>query len=100
LISDTTRLFGALATLLKLTVGTMIALIALQLLGLEPQVRALRPQPAWVEWGAVVTASWAFAALFRSGRRDIALVMAAAIAGYQISRLGGQWLGSPIGVFL
>jgi uncharacterized membrane protein YjjP (DUF1212 family) len=100
LISGTARLFGALATLLKLTVGTMIALIALQLLGLEPQVRALRPQPAWVEWGAVVTASWAFAALFRSGRRDIALVMAAAIAGYQISRLGGQWLGSPIGVFL
>src|SRR5690606_2795700 len=100
LISGTARLFGALATLLKLTVGTMIALIALQLLGLEPQVRALRPQPAWVEWCAVVTASWAFAALFRAGRRDIVLVMVAAIAGYQISRMGGEWLGSAIGVCL
>ena len=58
------------------------------------------PQPGWVEWGAVVTAAWAFAALFRAARRDIALVMAAAIAGYAISRLVGQWLGSPIGVFL
>ena len=100
LISGTARLFGALATLLKLTVGTMIALTALNLAGLEPQVRAWRPQPAWVEWGAVVTAAWAFSALFRAGRRDILLVMAAAIVGYQISRLGGQWLGSPVGVFL
>lgn len=100
LISGTARLFGALATLLKLTVGTMIALIALNLAGLEPQVRAWRPQPAWVEWGAMVTAAWAFSALFRAGRRDILLVMAAAIVGYQISRLGGQWLGSPVGVFL
>lgn len=100
LISGTARLFGALATLLKLTVGTMIALTALNLAGLEPQVRAWRPQPAWVEWSAMVTAAWAFSALFRAGRRDILLVMAAAIIGYQISRLGGQWLGSPVGVFL
>lgn len=100
LISGTARMFGALATLLKLTVGTMIALIALEMVGLEPQVRAWRPQPALVEWCAVVTASWAFAALFRAGRRNTLLVMAAAIAGYTISRLGGQWLGSPIGVFV
>jgi uncharacterized membrane protein YjjP (DUF1212 family) len=100
LMSGTARFFGALTTLLKLTVGTMIALTVVQLAGLEPQVRAWRPQPGWVEWGAVVTAAWAFAALFRAARRDIALVMAAAIAGYAISRLVGQWLGSPIGVFL
>ncbi len=100
LVSGTARFAGAVTTLLKLTVGTMIALTVVQLLGLEPQVRAWRPQPDWVEWGAVVTASWAFAALFRTGRRDYLLVMAAAIAGYAISRLVGQWLGSPIGVFL
>lgn len=100
LMSGTARFFGAMTTLLKLTVGTMIALTLVQLVGLEPQVRAWRPQPAWVEWVAVVTAAWAFAALFRAARRDYLLVMAAAIVGYEISRLGGQWLGSPVGVFL
>ncbi|MGJ4802571.1 threonine/serine ThrE exporter family protein [Luteimonas sp. SDU82] len=100
LMSGTARFFGAMTTLLKLTVGTMIALTLVQLVGLEPQVRAWRPQPDWVEWCAVVTAAWAFAALFRAARRDYLLVMAAAIVGYQISRLGGQWLGSPAGVFL
>ena len=100
LVSGTARFAGAVTTLLKLTVGTMIAVTRVQLVGLEPQVRAWRPQPAWVEWGAVVTAAWAFAALFRAARRDYLLVMAAAIAGYAISRHVGQWLGSPIGVFL
>ncbi len=100
LMSGTARLFGAMSTLLKLTVGTMIALTVVQLVGLEPQVRAWRPQPDWVEWCAVVTAAWAFAALFRAARRDYLLVMGAAITGYEISRLGGQWLGSPAGVFL
>ena len=100
LMSGTARFFGAMTTLLKLTVGTMIALTVVELVGLEPQVRAWRPQPEWVEWGAVVTAAWAFAALFRAARRDYLLVMAAAIVGYAVSRMGGQWLGSPAGVFL
>jgi len=100
LMSGTARFFGAMTTLLKLTVGTMIALTVVELVGLEPQVRAWRPQPDWVEWGAVVTAAWAFAALFRADRRDYLLVMAAAIIGYAISRMGGEWLGSPAGVFL
>src|SRR5690606_35582087 len=57
-------------------------------------------RPRCVEGAAVVTAAWAFAALFRAARRDYLLVMVAAIVGYQISRLGGQWLGSPVEVFL
>src|SRR3546814_20549242 len=48
LISGTARFAGAISTMLKLTVGTMIALTAAQVLGVDPQVRALRPQPAWV----------------------------------------------------
>src|SRR3546814_7428642 len=55
LISGTARFAGAISTMLKLTVGTMIALTAAQVLGVDPQVRALRPQPAWVEWGALLT---------------------------------------------
>src|SRR3546814_8925779 len=65
LISGTARFAGAISTMLKLTVGTMIALTAAQVLGVDPQVRALRPQPAWVEWGALLTGVLAFAVLFR-----------------------------------
>ena len=100
LVSGTARFAGAITTLLKLTVGVMIALTAAQLLGLDPQVRASRPQPDWVEYLAVVVAAYAFAVLFRAHRRDYPAVMLAAITGYEISRLVGQWLGSPVGVFL
>lgn len=100
LVSGTARFAGAVSTLLKLTVGTMIALTGASLLGIEPQVRALRPQPAWVEAGALLLAAYAFAVLFRSNRRDYPVVMLAAIAGYLISRLAGDAWGTPVGVFL
>jgi uncharacterized membrane protein YjjP (DUF1212 family) len=100
LMSGTARFAGAISTMLKLTVGTMIALTAAQVLGVEPQVRALRPQPDWVEWGAVVTGVFAFAVLFRAARRDYPLVMLAAMAGYLIPRLVGDSWGSTAGIFL
>jgi uncharacterized membrane protein YjjP (DUF1212 family) len=100
LVSGTARFAGAVSTLLKLTVGTMIALTVFALIGVEPQVRALRPQPIWVEAGALVLAAFAFAVLFRTERRDYPVVMCAAAAGYLISRLAGDAWGSPIGVFL
>jgi uncharacterized membrane protein YjjB (DUF3815 family) len=78
----------------------VIALTVAQLVGLEPQVRALRPQPDWVEYASVLVAAFAFAVLFRADRRDYLLVMLAAITGYAISRIVGTTLGSPIGVFL
>ncbi len=100
LVSGTARIAGAFSTLLKLTLGAMIALTVAQMLGIEPQVRALRPQPDWVEWGALVVSAFAFAVLLRASRRDYPVVMLAAIAGYLISRLvGGSW-GSPVGIFL
>ena len=100
LVSGTARFAGAVSTLLKLTVGTMIALTVAELVGIVPQVRALRPQPVWVEAVSLVVAAFAFAVLFRSDRRDYLLVMAAASAGYLISRLAGDAWGSPVGVFL
>src|SRR5690606_33686769 len=100
LVSGMARLAGAVSTLLKLTVGVMIALTVADLLGIEPQVRASRPQPEWVEYSAVVVAAFAFAVLFRASRRDYPVVMLAAIAGYLITRHVGPWLGSPVGVFL
>ncbi|WP_147653431.1 threonine/serine ThrE exporter family protein [Vulcaniibacterium gelatinicum] len=100
LVSGTARFAGALTTIFKLTVGTAIALTIAQFMGLEPAVRAWRPQPDWVEWSAVALGAFAFAVLFRAHPRDYLLVMLAAASGYVIARLGGQAFGSPAGVFL
>ena len=100
LVSGTARFAGAIATILKLTVGTSIALTLAQLLGLYPEVRALRPQPEWVEWTSLVLVAYAFAVLFKAHRRDYGWVMAAAICGYLISRYAGQAWGTQVGIFL
>ena len=100
LVSGTARFAGAIATILKLTVGTLIALTLAQLLGLYPEVRALRPQPEWVEWTSLVLVAYAFAVLFKAHRRDYGWVMAAAICGYLISRYAGQAWGTEVGIFL
>jgi len=100
LVSGTARFAGALTTILKLTIGTVIAFKVAEIAGLQPDVRALRPQPAWVEGIAVLSGAFAFAVLFRASRRDYPLVMLAAASGYLISRFGGQAFGSPAGVFL
>jgi uncharacterized membrane protein YjjP (DUF1212 family) len=100
LVSGTARFAGALATVMKLTVGVIIAVTLGDIVGLHPHVRALRPQPDWVEWGALAAAAFSFAVLFRTARRDYPLVMLAAIVGYGISRLAGAAWGSPAGIFL
>ena len=100
LVSGTARFAGALTTILKLTVGTVIAFKVAEIVGLEPAVRASRPQPDWVEGVAVVIGAFAFAVLFRAHRRDYWLVMVSAASGYLIARFGGLAFGSPAGVFL
>lgn len=100
LVSGTARFAGALMTIISLTIGTAIALGFAQALGIEPQVRALRPQPEWVVWCALALAAFAFAVLFQAQRRDYPLVMLSVIGGYLISRYGGEWLGPQAGVFL
>lgn len=100
LVSGTARLAGAMTTVLKLTVGSLIALTLAELVGIEPAVRAWRPQPDWVEWGALVLTAFAFTALFKAHRRDYPWVMSAAIAGYLISRVAGDAWGSQVGIFL
>ena len=66
LVSGTARFAGAVTTVLKLAIGTVIALYVADLIGLHPQVRASRPQPEWVEWVALAMAAFAFAVLFRA----------------------------------
>ncbi|MFT4247913.1 MAG: threonine/serine exporter family protein [Pseudomonas sp.] len=99
-VSGTARLAGAVTTVLKLTVGAVIAVTLAQWLGLQPQVRASRPQAHWMEWASLLVAAYAFAVLFKPHRRDYLWVMAAAIASYVIARFAGQAWGSPAGVFL
>ena len=100
LVSGTARFAGALMTIVSLTIGIAIAFGVADVVGIEPQVRALRPQPEWVVWCALALAAYAFAVLFQAGRRDYPLVMGAVIAGYLISRFSGEWLGPIAGVFL
>jgi len=100
LVSGTARFAGAITTILKLTIGTAIALGIAEFAGFEPDVRALRPQPEWVVWCALLLGAYAFAVLFRAHRRDYPLVMVSAIAGYLISRFGGEWVGAQAGLFL
>lgn len=100
LVSGTARFAGAMSTILKLAIGMLVALNAAEMIGLQPDVRPLRPQPDWVEWAALLLGTYAFAVLFRAHRRDYPLVMLAAASGYLISRfVGGEW-GSTVGVFV
>src|SRR5690606_2583079 len=89
-----------LTTVLKLALGAVIALYVADLMSLEPAVRALRPQPDWVEWVALFAASLSFAVLFRARASDYPLGMVAAASGYLISRFGGLAWGAPAGIFL
>ena len=100
LVAGTARFSGAVTSVLKLTVGTVLAVSLAEMVGIEPQVRGLRPQPEWVEWGGLVAAALSFAVLFRAARRDYPIVMVAAAAGYLISRYAGLAWGSPAGIFL
>ena len=99
LVSGTTRFAGAVMTLLKLTFGGVVASQLTRLVGWTPQYSVSDPLPVSVELVAMVAASYAFALLFRTAKRDIPLVMLAAVAGYGITRLTGVWLSAESGTF-
>jgi uncharacterized membrane protein YjjP (DUF1212 family) len=100
LVSGSARFAGALTTVMKLAVGTMIALTLAHMLGWQPQVRALRPQPEWLGWAALVVAAYALAVLFRAARRDVPLVMVSVVAGYALSKFASDAWGGEVGIFL
>jgi len=99
-VSGTVRMAGALTTVMKLTVGAMVAVALIDLVGLKPLVRASRIQAGWVEWVSMGVAALAFAALFKARARDYPWVMGAAISGYLIARYVGEAWGSLAGIFL
>ncbi len=99
LVSGTARFGGALAVLLKLTFGTVAAMQFVKLLGWHPHEAIGNQGPAWIEWLGLLVASYAFAVLFRTDRRDYPIVMASAWLGYGVTRWTGAALGNDAGVF-
>lgn len=93
LVTGTTRFAGAMTVLLKLTFGSVAASQLMLAMGWTPMPGTPEALPRWVELIAMVAAAGSFAVLFRASRRDIPLVMGAAILGYVLTRLGSGWLG-------
>lgn len=91
LVTGTTRFAGALMVLLKLTFGSVAAAQVVTVLGWVPRPVAAAALPGWVEVLAAGAAAASFAILFNAARRDVPLVMAAAIAGYVLTRLSDGW---------
>lgn len=100
LVSGIARFAGASATLLKLAFGTVAATQLCRAFGIVPADHSLAPIPIWAEWVALLASAGSFAVIFRAARRDIVLVMLAALMGYTVTRLGGARLGPEFGVFL
>jgi uncharacterized membrane protein YjjP (DUF1212 family) len=94
LVTGTTRFAGALTVLLKLTFGSVAATQLMSAVGWTPRLAAAAALPGAVEVVATVAAAASFAVLFRAARRDVLLVMASAILGYLLTRVGGAWFGA------
>ncbi|WP_267222517.1 threonine/serine ThrE exporter family protein [Dyella silvae] len=104
LVSGVARMGGAIATLIKLTFGTVAATQLCHAFGVEGRDYALPPLPAWTDYPALIVGAFAFAISFRAARRDWLVVMAAVVLGYLATRWGGALAGkipaAPFGVFL
>ena len=97
LVTGTTRFAGAMTVLLKLTFGSVAAAQLMLALGWTPMSGIPEALPPQVEIVATVAAALSFAVLFRASRRDVPLVMASAILGYVLTRLGSAWFGNTAG---
>ncbi|MCX7562852.1 threonine/serine exporter family protein [Xanthomonadaceae bacterium XH05] len=101
LVSGMARFSGAMALLLKLAFGSMMASQFILLLHWSPIAHVDGQMlPGWSEGAALLAAALAFAVLFKAAWRDYPLVMAAAVTGYLITRIVGVWLPGSASVFL
>ena len=100
LVSGVARFAGAVASLIKLAFGTVVANELCKTLQLLPPAPSQPPVPAWAGWVALAFACYAFAVLFRAARRDFPLVIASAALGYLITYYGGHAFTPEFGVFL
>ena len=100
LVSGVARMAGAVATLLKLTFGTVAATQLCHLLGVEPADYTAGAVPEWAQWLGLLVGAGAFTVLFRAARRDAVLVVGAVLLGYAVTRVTGARFGPEFGVFL
>ncbi len=99
-VSGTARFAGAMAVLLKLAFGSLMASQLALMLHWTPLPYHEADLPGWAEWLALVAAAWGFAVLFKASRRDYLLVMMAAIAAYLVTRFAGAWLSASAAIFV
>jgi uncharacterized membrane protein YjjB (DUF3815 family) len=100
LVSGTARFAVRLTTILKLTIGTVIAFKLAQYIGLQPagprvEARSRTGWKAW-RWSAVLR----LRRVVPCGAARLLVVMLSAAGGYLIARFGGQMFDSLSGVFL
>ncbi|MHC1480183.1 threonine/serine exporter family protein [Frateuria aurantia] len=104
LVAGVARFGGAVASLLKLTFGTVAGFQLCAMLGIQPQEHAVVPLPSWTSLPALLLGSFSFAISFRTARRDWAVVMGAVMLGYFAARWGGELTvgdaSAPLGLFL
>ena len=100
LASGVSRLFGALASMLKLIFGAMVVFAASTWFGVKLPLPSLPPVPGWVQWPALVIGTFGFALVFQAARRDWWLVALSAMLGYLVARVSGQQFGPAFGVFM
>lgn len=104
LVAGVARFGGAVASLLKLTFGTVGGFQLCAMLGIVPQEHAIVPLPAWTSLPALLLGSFSFAISFRAARRDWLVVMGAVALGYFAARWGGELTmgdaSAPLGLFL
>lgn len=100
LISGSARIAGAMASLLKLSFGTVAAAQLAAVFGLIPPNFPSISIAPWTEWIAVPIAAVAMAVIFRSPLRYFPIVIGSVILGYVCTRVGGTFLPVGFGVFL
>lgn len=99
-ISGTARLSGALMLLVGIGFGVALGgKLAGALVGPVVAVRSV-PLAPWTESAALIVAPLAFTVLMRAQPKDAVWIVAAGALGVIGSRVGAQWLGPELSVFV
>jgi len=99
-VSGVARLAGALTSIMKLTVGAVIAVTLAQFLGLQPQIHTQHMVSNGIEWLSAGVGVVAFTLLIGTAPRDYPWAISAALSSYSLSRYGSQIWGGSVGIFL
>jgi uncharacterized membrane protein YjjP (DUF1212 family) len=98
LVSGTSRLVGALVTLLQLGVGLGVgSRLAEVMVGANTTTTA-HSLPEWVVLPALLLSCVALVVQFRARPRDVGVILICSTLAYVGARLGARWLGPELGV--